>query len=206
VNLSGAALNHAIQMDLSSSEFLQRIQVIQKTNENDVFFHQLSNTLIAKGIRNKPLSKAEERNFVLGAAPNQFYNVWEEANVRSGIVQAGGKIGKPAQGGDLTVGEGLIHQLMGTVGRDALLSNSGAVTALYSKFTKDLQSLLPETRYQGYGVTKKDILTGDIGGKGSLTIQKELEQIQANAAARGQTEGLQQVPQQAPGGYTTGTQ
>lgn len=204
VNLSGAAALHLVKMDLSTSEVLQRVQVIQHIKENAIFFHQFSNTLMAKGITHKPLTKQEIRNFVLGTAPPKFYGAWEEASTRAGLVSAGLRIGKPNLGGDLTVGEKFLHQLMGALGRDRTLSGSPTVQETYAKIASDIMDVLPESRFQDFGLTKKDFIELEAGGKHSLTLAQKVRQIQANVAARG-NEARPFQQQQQDTGYTTST-
>jgi hypothetical protein len=102
------------------------------------------------------------------------------------------------------VGEKFIHQLMGALGRDRTLSGSPTVQETYAKIASDIMDVLPESRFQDFGLTKKDFIELEAGGKHSLTLAQKVRQIQANVAARG-NEARPFQQQQQDTGYTTST-
>lgn len=200
--LSGAQLVHLAKMDLSSSEFLDRVKVLEKARAYAPFYHQLQNTLRTRGML-RPNENLDVKQFILNKAPAEYYKVVEEAYARSGLVTAGLHIGAPKRG-DEYVSHGFLHQLIGTLGRDAVLSNNATVQKLYTDLANNIVEGLPEAHFEGMGTSKRDILTALAGGRGSAEKRKQLEQLMLNKQARGTTEGSLQAPQQGSNsGYTT---
>jgi hypothetical protein len=206
VNLGGGALDHAVRMDLSSSEFLQRVQVIQRIKENQTFFQQFAGVLKDQGIKEGRLSFNEQKDIILGQAPAKFYQAWEHASVRAGLVSSGLSFSRKGPGqGYTSVGHAFVNQLIGAIGRDKILSGSPTINDIYSKVANDLLNVLPESAYQNFNLSKSDIIQLEAGGPHSLALAQKVRQLQANAAGRDR-EAQNALPNpQDQSGYTPGS-
>lgn len=171
-------LTWLFQNNVSPTEFAQRSQAVQTLRDNQQYFNAFNQQLKQQGMQ--PLTEADKFKMIMGEGNAEWYDTWNNASSRYAGEQAGLKFGPSATGTGanyLRLGEGVVKQVAG-LGLTAGQTSSG-----YAQLAKDLTSLLPQSRIQGMGLTKKDLVQLEFGGPNQAAIAVKAAQIVANEKA-----------------------
>ncbi len=193
-------IGHLLSRNVSVDEFKTRVDATQKIEQNRIYFNQFNKTLTAMGM--KPLDEAGIQQFVMGEASPEFYKLWEEASTRGAAASAGIAIGPHAEGpqglGDVSLTRGEI--------RTAEHATGGAATQQqFAELAQNLRTLLPQSRYQKFNLSKQDLTELEFGGARQSAIADRVTQIIANETARTQGTGVATLKGNAVGQRGAGT-
>jgi hypothetical protein len=163
--------------DVSVAEFRQRAGAERVLRDNRVTFQQFERVLRQRGLLKGQLTKKDLRDFVYGTADPAWYKVWRETQVRATAVQAGLNFGQGPKGKDLRLPRGALKALLqaNLAGGDL----AKAVEAIADNFL----NTLPLAQIYDEGLSKKDIVTAIVGGKGSALLRQKLERLLATHEA-----------------------
>lgn len=165
-----------IEGDVSPQEVADRYTAANRVKESPDAFRALASEWKAAGLGN--ISEGGVANALLGAAPKQFYDIWERANLRTAATLA-----------DAPISHAEAVRIQGILPDRA---TEGSVGAQMADLAKQLRTTMPLSQlYATHGLTRSDLITLEFGGHGREDIRIRAERALAAQAAS--TQQHQQV-------------
>ncbi len=180
---------YLIENNISTTEFRDRVSAIQKIDNNKQTMDAFVKTLKARGIipRTATVKDADLYRFVMRRGPDEWYKVWDEAQVRMAAAEAGYEIGHNITRQQVI---GLAHQLQGS-------GPGGMSIEEIEKGFQDLatatRALLPQARAVGVHISRKELQQLAFGGP--LRAQAQAKALSIQAQFKSATAGATAVPQ-----------
>jgi hypothetical protein len=176
--LDDAMVRLLIKREVAPEELLDRLLAITRIEENKTVLNQFEKTLAARGLAKK-FDFKDRLDFILGRAPDQWRDLWEEASTRGAAAQAGFRIFNKPQTLRHADRKGMVEDLALTrqevlrVGRklgEPLTEESAR--PIFQQAARLALELLPLSRLKGYKLTKSELLDASAGVAGVGTEQK----------------------------------
>ena len=176
---SDATIGGWIAGDVSPQEVADRYTAANRVKESPQAFAQLQSEWKAAGLGN--ISEGGVANALLGAAPKQFYDIWERANLRTAAVMAGA----PISHAEAVRIQGILP--------DQATESSAAPN--FAKLAQDLRTTMPFSRlYSQHGLNRSDLITLEFGGPGREDIAIRAQRALANEQAGWQAQQVAAAP------------
>lgn len=167
VNASPKTIAWMFRNEVSPQEFASRAQAINSLQNNQQYFRAFNETLKAQGM--DPLSRGDQLRFVLGEGNKEWYNQWQNASTRYSAQQAG--IDTQKGGMYTSIGE----HLLGKIADKGL--SVDAMNQAWQQVGQNLLTALPDSRIQGYNLTKKQIAEASFGGPHQARTRQRIQDI-----------------------------
>jgi hypothetical protein len=169
-DLTDAQIGQLIAGDVSVQEFTDRLEAVRRISEFKPAFEEFKQVLRARGISTAGLESDKDLvRFMLGQAPKQFYQIWEETAVGTAARMAGVKMGAKAQQ----------HIARLTPG----ISSEAELQRQMQELARHIRTTLPLSKIQKMGLTKKDLITLEFGGPNQAKIFEKAQRILATQQA-----------------------
>ena len=170
LNLNPSQIGKLIGSDVSLQEFADRATAIQRVTEFKPAFEQFKQALRARGISTAGLDSDKDiANFILGKGPKQFYKIWEETNIGTAAHLAGIGIG-----GQMT--KSIARRTPGVL-------TEAQYQEHFKNLAQNLKTVMPMSRIQKLGISKRDLITLEFGGKGQDEIAQKVQRVMRNDQA-----------------------
>jgi hypothetical protein len=193
INLNGAQTSWLFRNDVSPGEFQARASADAQLRQNPELYKAFGQELMNAGIQDKPPTKSQLLEFVMGQGNNQWRSLWDNAAARYGSEQAGLQIGKGADR-YAKITEADVHAAAAKG-----LTPDEAAKAFHDVATQMIQTL-PFSRIQKAGLTHKDFVTATFGGKGSVEAQQKILKVAQSERVFEQSPGAGAGSQQTQNG------
>jgi hypothetical protein len=108
--------------------------------------------------------------FVMGAGNQAWYDLWQDAATRYTANEAGITFAK-----NRDAYTNLNQRIIERVSAKGLTEE--AMSTGFQEVAEQLLTVLPLSQLQGYGLTKRDLVTAQFGGKGSARIRQLAERV-----------------------------
>lgn len=173
--ISDAQAKKAATMDLSSDEFMDRLQALNLTRDNKSYFSTLKTAAKDNGLK---LDDTDILQSLVGAKPVEFYKTYQELALRVSASQAGIKVTEKQKNANLDTEISRKDLLSITHGEKDYLTNTSALGKTLEDYALAAIQLLPESRLRGIGVSKKQLYQV-VAGKGSAMAQDQVDRLAA---------------------------
>lgn len=174
-------MGYLFRNNVTPTEARERFYAEHQLETNPELWKQWKEQLAGMGYKN--VKRKDIFEFMANRAPKEWYNIWEQAQVRYGLQQAGintvNQQGK-ANANDLNLGKGAVRKIAQKIGD----SDPSTLAAGYAQLAKDFQKLMPLSRISGYGLTKQDLIELRFGGKRQAKVAEIVENIMASEELR----------------------
>ena len=162
--VNDARIGRLISGNVSASEFTDRAEAIQRVSDFKPAFEQFKQALRARGISTAGLDSDQDiANFILGKGPELFYKIWEETSVGTAAKMAGINLG-----GQIT--KSIARRTPGVL-------SEAEMQAQMQQLAQNIKTTLPMSKIQKMGLSKKDLVTLEFGGKNQAEIRQKAERI-----------------------------
>lgn len=186
--VSPEMLGMLIKREVSPEEFQQRTLAVQRIQEYKPMWNAFANALHQAGIL-KPgasLSSKDIFQFVMRRGPKEWYDVWENASIRTAIYSQGlGTVGKSS----IFTGKD-IKDIQRRIGGKVLAPEDFEE---YAQALAEGIKLMPLSQLAGFGLTKGDIKTLALGGERRQEIMGKAEQAIRNVEGASQPRAAPQM-------------
>lgn len=166
ITIDNARIGSLINRDVSVDEFQTRAEAIGRIDENRQYFDAFKKVLEARGI--KGLNTDEEiADFLIGKGDKKFYDIWEEVQIGGAAKMAG---------------VNLNAKMMNTISKKipgADTMDPAALQQSFQNLAASLRTALPQSKIQGYGLTKRDLVELEFGGPRQAAIADKVNRIMA---------------------------
>lgn len=172
VNMSDARIGWLFKNDVDPEEFADRAPAYSRLRENKPLYDAFRRELVQGGVA-KPKdveSNKEMFRFIMGAGNQEWYDLWQDSATRYAANQAGLTFAQNRQS-YTNLNQRIVERISG------MGLTEEAMAEGFENVADQLLDTLPLSKIQGYGLTKKDIVTAQFGGKGSAAIRKKIQQI-----------------------------
>ncbi len=190
------------QHNVSPDEYNDKGAAIRKIEDNPALYNQFKKALVQMGVA-KPneVSKQELQNFVLGEGNAEWYHVWNLSRARYVATEAGISFGKNTER-YLALNPHIAEQIANKDLTDAELATKfGAVATALGAAPGQEGAVLTLSEAKTYGVTKRDIIASQFGGKRAQRAKNKIARAQSTAEAFTQDRASQQLTEDQGGGY-----
>lgn len=159
-----------IRGDVSPQEFSDRLTAVKRISEFKPAFEEFKQVLRSRGISPKGIDTDEEMlDFMLGAGPKKFYQIWDELTVGTAARTAGVQLGQ--------------HQIRRIAKILPGQANEAQIAAGMQDLAKKIQTIMPLSKINKYGISKKDLVQLEFGGPNQAAIAKKVEMALGNYEA-----------------------
>ena len=166
-NLSNAQIGKLIGGDVSVQEFTDRATAIQRVTEFKPAFEEFKQVLASRGIDTKGLDSDKDIvNFMLGKGPKQFYQLWDELSV-----------GTAARMSGVHINQKLVKSIAKRMPGQA---DEAQLQSQFADLAAKMKTVMPLSKLGKYGITKRDLVTLEFGGKKQAEIADKVNRILAN--------------------------
>jgi hypothetical protein len=172
VNLSEGKIAWLFKNDVDPSEFADRAPAVTRLRENKDLYTAFKKELVDSGLA-KPKDvegNKEMFRFVMGAGNQAWYDLWQDAATRYTANEAGITFAK-----NRDAYTNLNQRIIERVSAKGLTEE--AMSTGFQEVAEQLLTVLPLSQLQGYGLTKRDLVTAQFGGKGSARIRQLAERV-----------------------------
>lgn len=178
VDVGPKQLTWLFNNNVSSAEAAVRFQGIGKLEQNAQLFKQFNKQLEAMG--EAPMTREDQFKFIMGIGNERYERLWDRAQVGYAAQQSGINLDANAKQAaksytSIAGGEQLIKSLAGKG------LSEGQLQQGFAKLAQDLQTTFPQSRIQGFGLSKRDLAQLEFGGPRQAAIAQKAQQIMNNA-------------------------
>lgn len=170
LRLSDAMIEQLFEREISPAVFRIRAQAVRTLRDNPVLFDQFREVLSRHGERQ--LKREGLLRFITGLGPQRWYDIWQEAQARAAVVQAGLQVGK----GELGVGKKMVERLAGQFSPADLQKGFEELAGLFLE-------VLPESQIRGMGLSKETLAQAVFGGKRAAQAREIVRRLQETIQA-----------------------
>ena len=180
-----------IKNKVSPAEFSFKADAVAQLTNNRPLYQQFKKALVQEGYA-KPgkMNDAELLKFIAGQGNRKWLEVWNLSRARYAATQAGITL---KRGADKYLA--LNPRLVGRIADKGL--SDAALTSGFQSMAEQLLKVLPLSKIQGYGLTKKKIEQAVFGGKNQTQVRQTIEHIMKQEEAFFQPRA---APEAAEGG------
>jgi hypothetical protein len=166
VDIDKSRIGNLIHRQVSVSEFQVRSEAIARIEENKVYFDAFNKVAAARGIKglNTPQEMAD---FLIGKSDKKFYDLWEE-------VQIGGAAKMAGVGLNVRNIKQIAKAIPGEEDMDP-----AALQQHFQNLASSLRTALPQSKIQGYGLTKRDLIELEFGGPRQAAVADKVQRVMA---------------------------
>lgn len=166
ISLDPARVGTLIHKNISVNEFADRGEAIARIEENKQYFEAFNKVLEARGMEGFK-SKEDMADFLLGKKSAKFYDVWEEVQIGGAAKMAG-----------VNLSGKMIRSISNKIpGADTM--DPAALQQHFQNLAQSLRTALPQSKIQGYGLTKKDLVELEFGGPRQAAIADKVQRVMA---------------------------
>lgn len=171
VNLPQSAVKSMFKDGITPEVFQMKAEAVGRLKRNKTLFQQFSKE--AAQAFGKAPSRTELLKFALGTGNQKWYDLWQDAVTRTAAVEAGVRVKRQAgkQGPYSSIGQGLIEKISGKG-----LSEE-EMRAGFQDLADHLLTTMPLSRMQGYGLSKKDLVSAVFGGKNQGAVRQKMLRV-----------------------------
>lgn len=167
--LSSATFGSLVQRNVSQQEFVDRLEAGARIKENPVFMRQLRRTIGSRPGVEGGVTKKKALDFMLGLAPKQFYDVWEQTVLQATARLSGIKLSPRLAKRIQRLSPGRIDE--------------GTAKMKMEELAQHIKTTLPLSRIHKLGLSKADLIQLEFGGKRQAEIAEKAKRIIATEAA-----------------------
>jgi hypothetical protein len=186
---------YLFENNVSPAEFQTKATALRQLKDNPALFDQFASELVKQGVAKKSdISKKALFDTIMGEGNAEWYHVWNMSVARYAATEAG-----------IQIGQG--HGLYGALPRQLIKAvankgfDQGTLDQGFAQVAEQFLTVLPASKIQGYGLTKKQILAATFGGKGSAEVKQKIAHIMEQEQAFFDTpRGTMQVQGKVSGG------
>lgn len=171
VNLSEQQIGWLIRNDVLPSEYADRAPALGQLQRNPQLYQAFAKELVRNGVA-KPgeVTKGELAKFIMGQGNRQWMELWNDTVTRNSAINAGVTFSKNSDK-YLAANPGLIERISNKGLSESQLEEGWQTYARYMLDTFDL------AKYQGVGLTRKDVAAAAFGGRGSAAVRQKIERV-----------------------------
>lgn len=171
VNLSEQQIGWMIRNDVLPSEYADRAPALGQLQRNPQLYQAFAKELVRNGVaRPGEITKKELAKFIMGQGNRQWTELWNDTVTRNSAINAGVTFSKNSDK-YLAANPNLIERISNKGLTEGQLEEGWQS---YARFMLDTYDL---AKYQGVGLTRKDVATAAFGGKHSADIRRKIERV-----------------------------
>jgi hypothetical protein len=177
INIGPKRLAFLFRNDQTPDEFADRATAMGRLRRSPELYAAFKRELIQGGLA-KPgeLDKKALFKTIMGEAPKEWYDLWQDTVTRNAAITAGLTFKK---GGEKYTNLG--HSVIERISRMDLSEEEMA--AKFTEVADVLENVLPTTEAGLYGVNKRNIVKAEFGGKGAASARRKINRAIDTAAA-----------------------
>lgn len=172
--VSGFSQEHVgalIQGDVSMQEFSDRMTAIARIEDYKPAMNQFISLVEQNGGDASELKTDEGLvDFMLGRSSKKFYTLWDQTVVGTAAKESG-----------VHISNDLVRRI---AKRTPGVADEAQMQAGFQELASKIQTLLPLSRINKYGLSKKDLVTLEFGGPNQAHIAKKVDMIVKNYDAQ----------------------
>lgn len=166
IDIDKARIGNLIGRQISVDEFQTRSEAIARIDENKQYFDAFNKVAAARGM--KGLDTPEEMaDFLIGRSDKKFYDLWEEVQIGGSAKMSGVNLGIKG-----------IRQIAKAIPGENDM-DPAALQQHFQNLAASLRTALPQSKIQGYGLTKRDLIELEFGGPRQAAIADRVNRIMA---------------------------
>lgn len=184
LNFSPKLAGWAVKNDVSVAEYSERAEAIRRLKSDADFYNAFIETLrregtAGRGALPKDNDKTTEamQKFVMGMGPVSWYKIMQQVITQYSAEQAGIELQRHPERSYASLRPNMIERISKKGLTEAEMAEG------FGQVAEDLLNVLPEARIQGAGISKKDIVTAQFGGKNSALIKQQIARVAKNYEA-----------------------
>jgi len=152
-----------IEGDVSLTELNDRFTAITRMEEYRPQMEAFAEVLKQRGVQNVKMNDEWMYRFIMGEQPKQFYTLWEQASVGGSAARAGIDLNARQM-------KSIAKSIPGVQSDEAVY---GGMQELAAKIT----TLMPLSKMAKFGITKKDLIELQFGGKNQAAISQRVQEL-----------------------------